>query len=129
MLRLLGVSLSALALLWLVWARVTRPQRDGWNQLMHSARQYLQRTGIESSASQSPRSLAHSVQKRWSQDCTPQASALSDWLLDMERLRYAPSNSQESLELKKMRQRWLALKKQSWPLASSQKNQKHEQSL
>ena len=129
LLRLLGVSLSALALLWLVWARVTRPQRDGWNQLMHSARQYLQRTGIESSASQSPRSLAHSVQKRWSQDSTPQASALSDWLLDMERLRYAPSNSQESLELKKMRQRWLALKKQSWPLASSQKNQKHEQSL
>jgi hypothetical protein len=34
LLRLLAGSLSALALLWLIWARATRPQRDGWSQLM-----------------------------------------------------------------------------------------------
>ena len=113
LLRLLAGSLSALALLWLVWARFTRPQRDGWSQLMHTAQQRLQRAGIQSSASDSARSLARSVQKQWGAN-SPLAATLSDWLLDMERLRYAAPSKSDETALKTLRQRWKTIKRQSW---------------
>lgn len=117
LLRLLAGSLSTLALLWLVWARFTRPQRDGWSQLMHTAQQRLQRAGIQSSASDSARSLAGSVQKQWSPN-SPLAATLSDWLLDMERLRYAAPSTPDETALKTLRQRWQTIKRQSWPPTS-----------
>ena len=117
LLRLLAGSLSALALLWLIWARATRPQRDGWSQLMHEARQRLQRAGLDSNASDSARSLARNAQERWAAEpaLAPLAANLSDWLLDMERLRYAPSSAPQTAELKTLRQRWQTLKTQRWP--------------
>ncbi|NIF85182.1 DUF3488 domain-containing protein [Comamonas sp. Tr-654] len=117
LLRLLAGSLSALALLWLIWARATRPQRDGWAQLMHTARLRLQRAGIANGASDSARSLSRRVQERWAEESAsaPLAAALSDWLLDMERLRYTPSSNTESNELKTLRQRWRSIQKQRWP--------------
>ncbi|MBS3021986.1 Protein-glutamine gamma-glutamyltransferase [Comamonas sp. PE63] len=117
LLRLLAGSLSALALLWLIWARATRPQRDGWAQLMHTARLRLQRAGIASDTSNSARSLSRRVQECWAEESAsaPLAAALSDWLLDMERLRYAPSSSTEANELKTLRRRWRSILKQRWP--------------
>ena len=117
LLRLLAGSLSAMALLWLIWARATRPQRDGWGQLMHGAKLRLQRAGMASDASESARSLSRRVQERWAEESAsaPLAAALSDWLLDMERLRYAPSSNTEATELKTLRRRWLSLRKQRWP--------------
>ncbi|MEB5964107.1 DUF3488 and transglutaminase-like domain-containing protein [Comamonas testosteroni] len=117
LLRLLAASLSALALLWLVWTRATRPHRDGWSQLMHDAKLRLQRAGMASGASDSARSLSHRVQERWTKESAfaPLAAALSDWLLDMERLRYAPSQGNEASELKTLRQRWQSLRRQRWP--------------
>ncbi|MDR0213018.1 MAG: DUF3488 and transglutaminase-like domain-containing protein [Comamonas sp.] len=117
LLRLLAVSLSTLALLWLIWARATRPQRDGWSQLMHSARLRLQRAGFESSDSTSTRSLASSAQARWGAGASsaPLAADLSDWLLDMERLRYAAPNDNTPSELNALRQRWRQLQRQRWP--------------
>ncbi|MDH1252568.1 DUF3488 and transglutaminase-like domain-containing protein [Comamonas thiooxydans] len=123
LLRLLACSLSALALLWLIWARATRPQRDGWSQLMHAARLRLQRAGIASGASDSTRSLSRLVQESWAKESAsaPLAAALSDWLLDMERLRYAPSSNTEATELKTLRRRWLSIRKQRWPYPSRNK--------
>lgn len=123
LLRLLAGCLSALALLWLIWARATRPQRDGWSQLMHAARLRLQRAGIASGASDSARSLSHRVQESWARESAsaPLAAALSDWLLDMERLRYAPSSNTEATELKTLRRRWLSIRKQRWPYPSKNK--------
>ncbi|BCX52135.1 DUF3488 domain-containing protein [Comamonas sp. Z1] len=123
LLRLLACSLSALALLWLIWARATRPQRDGWSQLMHAARLRLQRAGIASGASDSTRSLSRLVQESWAKEyaSAPLAAALSDWLLDMERLRYAPSSNTEATELKSLRRRWLSIRKQRWPYPSRNK--------
>ena len=117
LLRLLAASLSTLALLWLIWARATRPQRDGWSQLMHSARLCLQRAGLEGGASISARSLASSAQSRWGADASSAsfAAALSDWLLDMERLRYAAPNDNMPSELNALRQRWRQLQRQRWP--------------
>lgn len=123
LLRLLACSLSALALLWLIWARATRPQRDGWSQLMHAARLRLQRAGIASGASDSTRSLSRRVQESWAKESAsaPLAAAISDWLLDMERLRYAPSSNTEATELKSLRRRWLSIRKQRWPYPSRNK--------
>lgn len=123
LLRLLACSLSALALLWLIWARATRPQRDGWGQLMHAARLRLQRAGIASGACDSTRSLSRLVQESWAKESAsaPLAAALSDWLLDMERLRYAPSSNTEATELKTLRRRWLSIRKQRWPYPSRNK--------
>jgi len=123
LLRLLACSLSALALLWLIRARATRPQRDGWSQLMHAARLRLQRAGIASGASDSTRSLSRLVQESWAKESAsaPLAAALSDWLLDMERLRYAPSSNTEATELKSLRRRWLSIRKQRWPYPSRNK--------
>lgn len=123
LLRLLAGSLSALALLWLIWARATRPQRDGWSQLMHAARLRLQRAGIASGACDSARSLSRRVQESWAKESAsaPLATAVSDWLLDMERLRYAPSSNIEVTELKSLRRRWLSIRKQRWPYPSRNK--------
>ncbi|MGW8421112.1 MULTISPECIES: transglutaminase family protein [Comamonas] len=123
LLRLLAGSLSALALLWLIWARATRPQRDDWSQLMHAARLRLQRAGVASGASDSTRSLSRRVQESWAKESAsaPLAAAISDWLLDMERLRYAPSSNTEATELKSLRRRWLSIRKQRWPYPSRNK--------
>jgi transglutaminase-like putative cysteine protease len=115
LLRLLTASLSALALLWLGWARLTRPKIDEWTQLMQEARERLQRHGIASSASMPARSLAAVVIEHWSQQASTLNKALADWLLDMERIRYAPAADSQTAELKTLRQRWQTLKKQRWP--------------
>ena len=82
---------------------------------MDEARQRLQRAGMESGPSVPARSLAQAVQQRWAGAAAPLAKALSDWLLDMERLRYAAPLSSAALELKPLRERWRALKRQHWP--------------
>lgn len=90
---------------------------------MHAARLRLQRAGVASGASDSARSLSRRVQERWAEESAsaPLAAALSDWLLDMERLRYAPSSSTETNELKTLRRRWLSIRKQRWPYLSRNK--------
>ena len=115
LLRLLTASLSALALLWLGWARLTRPKIDEWTQLMQEARERLQRHGIASSASMPARSLAAVVIEHWSQQASTLNKTLADWLLDMERIRYAPTTSGAPTDLKPLRERWRALQRQNWP--------------
>ena len=121
LLRLLTASLSALALLWLGWARLTRPKIDEWTQLMQEARERLQRHGIASSASMPARSLAAVVIEHWSQPASTLNKALADWLLDMERIRYAPAatgtvgTAGPAPDLNPLRERWRAIKKQRWP--------------
>ncbi len=90
---------------------------------MHAARLRLQRAGVASGASDSARSLSRRVQERWAEESTSasMAAALSDWLLDMERLRYAPSSGTEATELKTLRRRWLSIRKQRWPYPSRNK--------
>ncbi|RGE39968.1 DUF3488 domain-containing protein [Comamonas testosteroni] len=113
LLRLLAGSLSTMALLWLIWSRATRSKRDGWSLLMDDARSRLQRAGIDSSASTSARNLASRVQSQWAANTA--AKALSDWLLDMERLRYAAAKDITESDLKPLRERWRAIKRQRWP--------------
>ncbi|CAM4388192.1 DUF3488 domain-containing protein [Comamonas aquatilis] len=118
LLRLLSGSLGALALIWLVWVRLRQPSRDDWSLLLDAARTRLQRKGIASTPATSARSLGLGVQQRWSQTAPELAKALSGWLLDMERLRYAPSPgaAHQAAQLRALRQRWRDLKKQAkWP--------------
>ncbi|MEG0675891.1 MAG: DUF3488 domain-containing protein, partial [Comamonas sp.] len=76
------------------------------------------RKGIASTPATSARSLGLAVQQRWGQTAPELAKALAAWLLDMERLRYAPSPgaAPQAAQLRALRQRWRDLKKQAkWP--------------
>ena len=82
---------------------------------MQEARERLQRHGIASSASMPARSLAAVVIEHWSQQASTLNKTLADWLLDMERIRYAPTTSGAPTDLKPLRERWRALQRQNWP--------------
>jgi transglutaminase-like putative cysteine protease len=123
LLRLLGASLGALALLWLLWARLTRPRPDAWNQLLGEARARMQRSGIAAGPATSARTLAMLAQARWEPAHLPLSQALGQWLLDMEKLRYAPRShpvpaADFSAEIAPLRRRWRQLRAMHWPPAT-----------
>ncbi|GGH50034.1 hypothetical protein GCM10010975_02710 [Comamonas phosphati] len=129
LLRLLGASLGALALLWLLWARMTRPRPDAWNQLLGEARARMQRSGIPVGPATSARTLARLAQARWAPVHAPLCQALGRWLLDMEKLRYAPrphpaSAPGFSTELIQLRRRWRQLRAMPWPPAAAAPRQR-----
>jgi transglutaminase-like putative cysteine protease len=120
LLRLLGASLGALALLWLLRARLTRPRPDAWNQLLGEARARMQRSGIAAGPATSARALAQLAQTQWAPAHAPLSQALGSWLLDMEKLRYAPrphaaSPADCSADLASLRRRWRQLRAMPWP--------------
>jgi transglutaminase-like putative cysteine protease len=127
MLRLLGALAGVAALAWLAWmARAQRSSRDEWLRLMDKTRARLRRIGLDADASLPPRALAAQVMDRWGQDDATAAKALHDWLLDMERQRYArapqsvprsapqsaPNSAPDTPGLPALRRQWRAL---DWP--------------
>lgn len=119
LLRLLGASLGTLALLWLLWARMTRPRPDAWSQLLGEARARLQRSGIAAGPATSARAMALQVQARWQATHEPWARAMGQWLLDMEKLRYAPRPQPDCVaRLASLRRRWRQLRALPWPPAT-----------
>ncbi|CAB5713892.1 Uncharacterized protein conserved in bacteria [Delftia tsuruhatensis] len=111
LLRLLGALAGVAALGWLGWmARAQRSSRDEWLRLMDGTRARLRRAGLGADASIPPRALAAQVLARWKGSDAPAAQALHDWLVAMERQRYAPAK--ETPGLPALRRQWRALR---WP--------------
>ena len=69
------------------WVWWERSQHDPWLRLLARARQRLARAGMESSPATSPRQLALQVQQQYG----ARGQALHDWLMQLERQRYAAS--------------------------------------
>ena len=67
------------------WTWWERTQHDPWLRLLGRARKRLALAGIDSTAATSPRELARQVQQKYG----VQGQALHDWLLLLERQRYA----------------------------------------
>ncbi|CAN5479756.1 DUF3488 and DUF4129 domain-containing transglutaminase family protein [soil metagenome] len=67
------------------WAWWDRSQHDPWLRLLGRVRKRLARAGIESTPATSPRQLASQVLQKYG----PQGQSLHDWLLLLERQRYA----------------------------------------
>ena len=67
------------------WALWDRAQHDPWLRLLGRARKRLAQAGIESTSATSPRQLAQQVRQKYG----AQGQPLHDWLMQLERQRYA----------------------------------------
>jgi hypothetical protein len=117
LLRLLGALTGVAALAWLAWMARSQRTRDDWLRLMDATRARLRRAGLEADASLPPRALAARVRMQWQADAAQslQVQALCDWLLRMERQRYAPvrdTPAPDTPGLPALRRQWRALQ---WP--------------
>jgi hypothetical protein len=127
LLRLLAGSLSALALLWLIWARATRPQRDGWSQL------------IRCQTAAAARRHSERCQRLRAQPVAPRAGELGRGMHPRPWLRPYPTGCWTwkgyamrhppipKPQLKTLRRRWLSIRKQRWPYPSRNKHEHHPQ--
>ena len=111
LLRLIAGFIGLSALLWLAWDRLTRKRQDEWTRLMEQARRKLELAGFDAGSSTPARALAQQVSSHWQASAPEAAQAIARWLIDMERLRYAPGHNIKA-ELPQMRKRWRAL---YWP--------------
>ncbi len=84
---LLGlIVLAALAgALWTLWER---SQHDPWLRLLARVRRRLQRSGLQLPPTAAPRQIAQAVTSHFGD----RAATLAQWLLKLERQRYAPSS-------------------------------------
>ena len=89
--KVLAGLLVAAALLGMAWARWERSQHDPWLRLLARARQLLAQAGLNAPPQAPPRALAQQV----AHSTLPAAlrQPLTDWLLALETLRYAPSQA------------------------------------
>jgi transglutaminase-like putative cysteine protease len=87
--KVLGGLLAAAALIGIGWAYWERRRRDPWRHLLAHARQRLAEAGVAAPPQAPPRELMRRVQ---ASALPPELQRLlADWLLALERLRYAPA--------------------------------------
>ncbi|CAN7542806.1 transglutaminaseTgpA domain-containing protein [Acidovorax sp. LjRoot194] len=96
------ISAAVVAGAWGLWER---SQHDPWLRLLARTRQRLARAGLALPDNLPPRAMAERVQAQFG---TP-AAAVADWLLRLERLRYAPD---PGVELGTLRSEFRSL---PWP--------------
>ena len=87
---LLGIIVLA-SLVGTAWTLWDHAQHDPWLRLLERARKRLARAGIDSTAASSPRQLAGLLQAHAAQGRGSPQQALHDWLMALERQRYAPA--------------------------------------
>ncbi len=93
---LLGTIVLA-SLVGAAWTLWDHTQHDPWLRLLERARKRLARAGMDSTAASSPRQLARLLQAHAAQGKGPPQQALHDWLMALERQRYAPARSPEGV--------------------------------
>ena len=101
----LGSLVIAAALGGMGWSLWERAQHDPWLRLLARTRQRLARAGLTLPETLPPRAMAERVRAHFG----PQAAGVADWLLRLERLRYAPH---PDTELGALRREFRAL---PWP--------------
>ncbi|MCO4094938.1 MAG: DUF3488 domain-containing transglutaminase family protein [Acidovorax sp.] len=82
----LGIIVMTFALGGVGWSLWERSQHDPWLRLLARSRHRLARAGLRVPDNLPPRSMAQRVQAQFG----PSGAPLADWLLRLERLRYAP---------------------------------------
>ena len=104
----LGILLIAAALGGVGWSLWDRSQHDPWLRLMARTRQRLARADLTLPDNLPPRAMANLVRAKFGAS----SSALVDWLLQLERLRYAPATGMDRGELRRLRRAFRTL---PWP--------------
>ena len=98
------VSVSLLGIAWTVW---DKRQHDPWLRLLSSVRARLEKTGLTSQASISPRELARISVNHFGESAKP----LAAWLIQLEEIRYrAQMRNTDMASLKS------GLKSIAWPV-------------
>ena len=93
----LGFLIIAAALGGGAWSLWERSQHDPWLRLLARARQRLARAGLALPDTLPPRAMAQATQARFGDPAAP----IADWLLRLERLRYAPHPDTELTALRR----------------------------
>ena len=99
------VAASLGGALWTLWER---RQHDPWLRLLNQARQRAARAGLVSTPQQPPRQLALQLQQQFGNS----AQAVVDWLLRLERMRYAGPGPGTAVTLRTLQREWRQLR---WP--------------
>jgi protein-glutamine gamma-glutamyltransferase len=95
--------------LWLWWERT---QHDPWLRLLEKARRRLARAGVASNVAASPRQLASRVSEQFGASGQP----LQEWLMQLERQRYARSAAPDRKAARaQLRQLQTEYRRLSWP--------------
>ena len=86
------VAVSLLGAAWTLWER---SRHDPWLRLLDKAAQRLHQSGLNLPPNSGPRQMARLLLDRYGPTHTqvPQARAVHDWLLRLERFRYAPAGA------------------------------------
>ena len=103
------VTFSLLGAAWTLWER---SRHDPWLQLLEKAAVQLQKSGLAVPPNSGPRQLARLLLDRYG-STDAQIRALHDWLLRLERFRYAPNSADRDAPRLVTLQR--ELKQISWP--------------
>ena len=98
------VLASSAGALWTLWER---RQHDPWLRLLDGVRTRAGKLGLDLPAHSPPRQMAVALQQHFGDE----AQALADWLLRLERLRYAPPTSPAD-SMHSLRRQLLTL---AWP--------------
>jgi protein-glutamine gamma-glutamyltransferase len=98
------VSVSVLGIAWTVW---DKRQHDPWLRLLSSVRARLEKMGLTSQASISPRELARIALNRFGESAEP----LAAWLIQLEELRYRTHMRNTDMASLKS-----GLKSMAWPV-------------
>jgi protein-glutamine gamma-glutamyltransferase len=97
---------------WTLWERT---QHDPWLRLLARARKRLAQTGIASTAASTPRQLALQLAIQAGQQGNQQ-QALHDWLMTLERQRYASPSAGRSVERQQLRLLKRQFSRLVWPV-------------
>ena len=99
------VAASLGGALWTLWER---RQHDPWLRLLDQARRRAARAGLVSTPQQPPRQLAQQLQQQFGSN----AQTVVDWLLRLERMRYAGPGPGTAVTLRTLQREWRHLR---WP--------------
>ncbi|RMX04318.1 DUF3488 domain-containing protein [Corticibacter populi] len=108
--QLAGLTAALLvltALLYLALPLLRRQRRDPWLRLLERTRERLQDAGLALPDNTPPRAMAQQAQRFFGTEAAP----VSQWLIEMDRLRYAQHSD---TDLARLARRWKAL---PWPRA------------
>ncbi len=105
----IAALISILSLIATGWAMWERRQHDPWLRLLGQARHRLDKLGLPTPTHLTPRQIGQAATEQFG----PSAKSLCNWLLDMERLRYAaPPTSGHTQALRQLARQLHAL---PWP--------------
>ena len=103
------VAASLIGGAWTLWER---QRHDPWLRLLEHAARRLDAAGLSVSGQQlPPRSLATLAAAHWGTEA-PQTGPITDWLLRLEALRYAPRSDDARVTLQHLQQEF---KRLPWP--------------